>query len=206
MAARGGDGLGVAVREKRGVALGVSVAAGEAEPAAGLPVRSGLPVAARVGLSVALVQLLAVEVPEAEARPEVVAQAEEPTEALPEAEEPPEALPEARAEGLLVGVALWQSVCEAEGESLPAFGTLPVAVMESVQLGEPVAGLLGEPVAQEVGVGEVRALGLGVRELVLQALGERVREDVPKAEGESVPEGLQEVAAHWLQVLAPAAA
>jgi hypothetical protein len=220
----------------------VSVAAGEAEPAAGLPVRSGLPVAARVGLSVALGQLLAVEVPEAEARPEVVAQAEEPTEALPEAEEPPEALPEARSEGLLLGVALWQSEYEAEGVSSSTFGTLPeglrvceavagrlgrpvaviegvkevemeplgepvadllgepVAVIEGVKevemepLGEPEADLLGEPVAQEVGVGEERALGLKVRELVLQALGEGVWEDVPQEEGESVPEGLQEEA------------
>ena len=48
-------------------------------------------------------------------------------------------------------MALWQSVCEAEGESSMTFRALSEAPWE----GEPVAGLLGKPEAVMEGVLEV---------------------------------------------------
>ncbi len=119
----------------------VTVAAEVTEAGAGVPVRWGLPVPPREGLSVALGQLVAVEVPEAEGRPEVLPVPEKRPEALPVPEKLPEALPEARAEEGALAVALWQSECEAEGEGRRMLGALP----EGLRVCEPVAGLLGGP-------------------------------------------------------------
>ena len=148
----------------------VTVAADEAVTAGGLPVPP------REGLSEALRQLLAVEVPEGEEMPEVLA--------------------EAGTEGGALGVELWQSVCEAEGESSMPFRAPAEAEWE----GEPEAVLLGKPVAVMEDVLEVKMDPLRLLlEVDATVTAPKLGEMEPLADlqavGETVPEGVPEVPA-----------